>query len=108
MISAEATALAGLRVVDFGQYLAGPLVALMLAENGAEVIRVDPPGGPRWNHPVNAILQRSKRSVVLDLHDPVAVAAARALIESADVVIEGFRPGVMARLGPVPAGVHCP
>jgi crotonobetainyl-CoA:carnitine CoA-transferase CaiB-like acyl-CoA transferase len=99
MTTVGVNVLDGLRVIDFGQYLAGPLVALMLAEHGADVIRVDPPGGPRWNHPVNAVLQRSKRSVVLDLHDPPDVTVARKLIDSADVVIEGFRPGVMARLG---------
>jgi hypothetical protein len=53
-------ALDGIRVIDFGQYLAGPLAALLLADQGAEVIRVDPPGGPRWRHPANAVLQRGK------------------------------------------------
>jgi crotonobetainyl-CoA:carnitine CoA-transferase CaiB-like acyl-CoA transferase len=99
MTSPVSNPLPGLRVVDFGQYLAGPLVALLLAENGADVIRVDPPGGPRWNHPVNAVLQRSKRSTVLDLHEARDLDMARELIVGADVVIEGFRPGVMARLG---------
>jgi crotonobetainyl-CoA:carnitine CoA-transferase CaiB-like acyl-CoA transferase len=60
-------ALDGIRVIDFGQYLAGPLAALLLADQGAEVIRVDPPGGPRWRYPANAVLQRGKRSIVLDL-----------------------------------------
>jgi crotonobetainyl-CoA:carnitine CoA-transferase CaiB-like acyl-CoA transferase len=55
-------ALDQLRVIDFGQYLAGPLAAMVLADAGAEVIRVDPPGGPRWNHPAHAILQHGKRS----------------------------------------------
>src|SRR5262249_21895706 len=49
-----------IRVIDFGQYLAGPLVALLLADNGADVIRVDPSGGPRWQHATNAMLQRGK------------------------------------------------
>jgi crotonobetainyl-CoA:carnitine CoA-transferase CaiB-like acyl-CoA transferase len=48
-------ALDGICVIDFGQYLAGPLAALQLADRGAEVIRVDPPGGPRWRHPANAV-----------------------------------------------------
>jgi crotonobetainyl-CoA:carnitine CoA-transferase CaiB-like acyl-CoA transferase len=91
--------LAGLRVVDFGQYLAGPLTAMMLADFGADVIRVDPPGGPRWDHPVNAILQRGKRSIVLDLHNRDDLGTARQLIARADVVIEGFRPGTMTRWG---------
>ena len=47
-------ALGGVRVVDFGQYIAGPFAALLLADQGAEVIHVDPPGGPRWKHPSNA------------------------------------------------------
>jgi crotonobetainyl-CoA:carnitine CoA-transferase CaiB-like acyl-CoA transferase len=92
-------ALSGLRVVDFGQYLAGPMVGMLLADNGADVIRVDPPTGPSWDHPVNAVLQRGKRSIVLDLHEAEDVMIARKLIASADVVIEGFRPGTMTRWG---------
>jgi hypothetical protein len=88
-----------IRVIDFGQYLAGPLAALLLADQGAEVIRVDPPGGPRWRHPANAVLQRGKRSIVLDLKSPSDLAIARNLVASADVVVENFRPGVMERLG---------
>lgn len=91
--------LKGLRVVDFGQWLAAPLVALWLAEAGADVIRIDPPSGPRWDHPVNAMLQRSKRSIVLDLKDDSDRETARELVRRADVVLEGFRPGVMHRLG---------
>ena len=102
----NSSALAGLRVIDFGQYLAGPLAAMYLADNGADVIRVDPPSGPRWDHSANAILQRGKRSVVLDLKLAEAVAAARQLIETADVVIENFRPGVMDRLGLAPESFH--
>ena len=60
-------ALEGIRVVDFGQYLPGPLATMLLADAGADVIRVDPPGGPLWRHHANAILQRGKRSIVLDL-----------------------------------------
>ena len=95
-------ALAGVRVIDFGQYVAGPMAAMYLADNGADVVRVDPPGGARWKHPANAILQRSKRSVVLDLKQDTDRATARRLVETADVVIEGFRPGVMRRLGLAP------
>lgn len=91
--------LAGYRVIDFGQYLAGPLVAMTLADQGAEVIRVDPPEGPMWDTPANAMLNRGKRSIALDLKDPADVEIAQRLIASADVVIENFRPGVMERLG---------
>lgn len=92
-------ALDGVRVIDFGQYLAAPEAAMILADHGAEVIRVDPPEGPRWRHHANAILQRGKRSIVLDLKDEADLATARALIASADVVLESFRPGTMDRLG---------
>ena len=88
----------GLRVVDFGQYLAGPEAAMMLGDLGAQVIRVDPPGGPRWHHPVNALLQRGKQSIVLNVKRSEDHRKAQRLIERADVVIEGFRPGVMDRL----------
>src|SRR5215831_11419331 len=94
-----AGALDGIRVIDFGQWLAGPLTALLLADQGAEVIHVDPPGGPRWQTPANATLQRGKQRLVLDLKTKADLACARRLINSADVLIENFRPGVMDRLG---------
>ena len=56
-----AGALDGIRVIDFGQWLAGPLTALLLADQGAEVIHVDPPGGPAWKTVANATLQRGKQ-----------------------------------------------
>src|SRR5437660_10732490 len=89
----------GVRVIDFGQYIAGPLAAMLLADQGADVVRVDPPGGPRWQTPANAVWNRSKRSIVLDLKRAEDVLTARRLIADADVVIENFRPGVMERLG---------
>ena len=92
-------ALDGIRVIDFGQYVSGPLAVMLLADQGADVIRVEPPGGPRWQTPANATWNRGKRSTVLDLKQPEDLASARALIESADVVVENFRPGVMDRLG---------
>src|SRR3712207_5923283 len=94
-----AGALNGIRVIDFGQYIAGPLAAMLLADHGADVVRVDPPTGPRWDTPANATWNRGKRSIGLDLARPDDRATAGRLIASADVVIEGFRPGVMDRLG---------
>jgi crotonobetainyl-CoA:carnitine CoA-transferase CaiB-like acyl-CoA transferase len=92
-------ALDGINVVDFGQYIAGPLAAVMLADQGAEVIHVDPPGGSRWKHPSDAFFNRGKQRITLDLKSSQDLEAAQRLIESADVVIENFRPGVMDRLG---------
>jgi crotonobetainyl-CoA:carnitine CoA-transferase CaiB-like acyl-CoA transferase len=92
-------ALDGLQVIDFGQYVAGPLVAQIFADHGADVIRVDAPGGPRWDSDANAILQRGKRSIVLNLRVEEDREIARRLVRTADVVVENFRPGVMDRLG---------
>ncbi|TME98301.1 MAG: CoA transferase, partial [Chloroflexi bacterium] len=89
----------GIRVIDFGQYIAGPLAAVMLADQGADVVHVDPPTGPRWKSDADAFLQRGKRRIALDLKTPVGQETARRLVDSADVVIENFRPGVMDRLG---------
>lgn len=94
-----AGALEGIRVIDFGQYIAGPMAAMLLGDHGADVVRVDPPGGPRRNTPANATLNRNKRSIVLDLKKVADRDTARRLIAGADVVIENFRPGVMDRLG---------
>ena len=91
--------LEGIRVIDFGQYIAGPMAAMLLGDHGADVIRIDPPGGPRWNTPANATWNRNKRSIVLDLKHDADRDTARQLIAGADVVIENFRPGVMERLG---------
>src|SRR5262245_65551586 len=93
-------ALAGVRVIDFGHYIAGPLAAVMLADQGADVIHVDPPGGPAWKVDADAFLQRGKRRISLDLKSSAQDrATAQRLVESADVVIENFRPSVMQRLG---------
>ena len=92
-------ALDGIRVIDFGQYIAGPLAAVMLADQGADVIHVDPPDGPRWKTDADAFLQRGKRRISLDLKSASDRDTACRLIDSADVVLENFRPGVMDRLG---------
>ena len=94
-----------IRVIDFGQYIAGPMAAMLLGDQGADVIRIDPPGGPRWNPSGNATWNRNKRSIVLDLKKDADRETARQLIAGADVVIENFRPGVMDRLGLGAAGM---
>ncbi|MGB0496511.1 MAG: CoA transferase, partial [Kangiellaceae bacterium] len=91
--------LMGVRVVDFGQQIAGPAVAMILADLGATVIHIDPPDGPQWDHPANAILNRNKYSIRLDLKSQEGLNKALALIEKADIVVENFRPNVMKRLG---------
>jgi len=92
-------ALAGVRVIDFGHYIAGPLAAVMLSDQGADVIHVDPPGGLRWKTPADAFFNRGKRRIALDLKKVSDRATAQRLVDSADVVVENFRPGVMDRLG---------
>jgi len=88
--------LAGIRIVEFAGIGPAPFAAMMLADHGAEVIRIDRPG---------AVLDRtdpalrSRRSVTLDIKTAEGAAQAKALCETADGLIEGFRPGVMERLG---------
>lgn len=101
--------LAGLLVLDFTTLLPGPLAALMLAEAGAEVVKIErPPVGddmriyvPRWGADSTnfALLNRGKASVALDLKDPAQKARLAPLVARADIIIEQFRPGVMDRLG---------
>lgn len=91
--------LTGIRVVDFGHYIAGPLTGMLLADQGAEVIKVDRPGKPDYDTPANGVFNRGKQHITLDLKNADDLAMAVKLICSADVVIENFRPGVMLRLG---------
>ncbi len=91
--------LIGVKVVDFGQYIAGPAVAMILADLGATVVHVDPPGGPLWRSPANATLNRNKLIISIDLKQAEGLEQALALIEEADIVIENYRPDVMKRLG---------
>jgi crotonobetainyl-CoA:carnitine CoA-transferase CaiB-like acyl-CoA transferase len=89
----------GVNVVDFGQYIAGPAVAMILADLGATVIHIDPPSGPLWDSPANATLNRNKQIVAIDLKTEEGLRQAQALIAQADIVVENFRPGVLSRLG---------
>ncbi|MBV9451311.1 MAG: CoA transferase [Streptosporangiaceae bacterium] len=92
--------LAGLRVVELAGIGPGPFAAMLLADMGADVIRIDrPAGGTDVMPPEFDTLRRGRRSVVLDLRTPDGVRAALDLAERADVLIEGYRPGVAERLG---------
>jgi crotonobetainyl-CoA:carnitine CoA-transferase CaiB-like acyl-CoA transferase len=105
------SALGRLRILDFSRVLAGPLATMTLADLGAEVTKVERPGSGddtrSWGPPHDAAgeatyfqaVNRNKRSVALDLHDPGGLAEARRLALAADVVVENFRPGLMAKLG---------
>ncbi len=94
-----ASPLRGVRVVDFGQWIAGPAAAMLLADAGADVVHVDPPEGPRRTGYADRNLNRGKSRVRLDLHDPADLAEARRLVAGADVVVENFHPGTMAAFG---------
>ncbi|MCC9741220.1 CaiB/BaiF CoA-transferase family protein [Streptomyces sp. MNU89] len=101
--------LSGLLVADFSRILAGPYATMLLADLGAEVVKVEAPGGDdtrSWQPPVrNGVstyylgINRNKRSIVLDLKDPGDLAAARELARRADVFVENFKPGGLARFG---------
>ena len=93
-------ALRGVRIVEFGQYIPGPLLGMLLAGQGADVIKVERPGGdPARSEPAFATWNRGKRSVELDLKTADGLKQAHDLINWADVLIENFRPGVADRLG---------
>lgn len=90
----------GIRIVDMTQGMAGPLATMILADYGAEVIRLEPPGGdPMWDHPAYLLWQRGKKSVALDWSSDEGRAQARQIIQGADIFLEGLRPGEAAALG---------
>jgi crotonobetainyl-CoA:carnitine CoA-transferase CaiB-like acyl-CoA transferase len=105
--------LAGLLVADFSRILAGPYSTMLLADLGAEVVKVEGPGGDdtrTWQPPVRLVdgqgvatyylgVNRNKRSVALDLKDPDDLVLARELARRADVLVENFKPGGLARFG---------
>ncbi|HTU13780.1 MAG TPA: CoA transferase [Solirubrobacterales bacterium] len=105
------SALGPVRILDFSRVLAGPLATMVLADLGADVIKVERPGAGDdtrgWKPPVDdrgrstyfESVNRNKRSIALDLRDPADIAYARELAAGCDVVVENFRPGVMDRLG---------
>ena len=89
--------LAGTRIIELAGIGPGPYAAMLLADMGAEVVRVDRPG--QGGDIAGAVTMRGRRSVVLDLKKPEAVEALLGLVEAADALIEPFRPGVAERLG---------
>ncbi len=91
--------LTGFRVVEIAGLGPAPYAAMMLADMGADVLRVDRPGAAPRGDPARAVLNRGRRSVVVDLKHEEGTAALLRLAERADVLLEGFRPGVMERLG---------
>ncbi len=101
----ERLPLEGVRVIEFTHMVMGPTCGLILADLGAEVIKIEPPGGDKTRDlPGLGIgffrtFNRNKKSVVLDLHTPEGQASALALIGACDVMLENFRPGMMKALG---------
>ncbi len=108
-MNAQGKPLAGVRVLDFTRIYAGPYCTMLLGDHGADVVKVEAPGGdplrrqgPPFHHGDGMSFlsaNRNKRSVVLDLKRPEDRARAVAMARRADVVVENFRPGVMERLG---------
>ena len=90
----------GVRIVDLSFGIAGPLATMTLCDQGAEVIKVEPPGGdPHRSYGGYTVWNRGKKSVVLDLKDAAAKDRFLELLRTADALVESFSPGVMARLG---------
>ena len=105
--------LTGIRIIEFGHMVMGPTCGMVLADLGADVIKVEPPGGdktrqlPGLGMGFFRAFNRNKKSVVLDLHTAEGHASALELIASADAVIENFRPGLMASLKLDHASLSC-
>src|SRR5947208_8826033 len=93
-------ALDGIRILDLSWGIAGPAGVLLLAEHGADAVKIEPPGGgPYRDWPGNRVWNRSRRSVALDLKSDDGKARLLELVDAADVLVESFAPGVMGRLG---------
>jgi crotonobetainyl-CoA:carnitine CoA-transferase CaiB-like acyl-CoA transferase len=91
--------LAEIRVIEFGHYIAGPVAGMLLSDQGANVVKIDPPSDPALTSPEDAVYNRGKKRISLDLKQKADAGIARNLIRDADVLIENFRPGVRERLG---------
>lgn len=105
MNSSNPLPLTGLRVVEFTHMVMGPTCGMVLADLGAEVIKVEPIDGDRTRHLLGAgagffpMFNRNKKSIAINLHDPAGAEVARKLAASADVVAENFKPGTMVKYG---------
>lgn len=108
MTDGKTRPLAGVRVLDFSTTIAGPHCSRLMADMGADVIKIESPEGDLMrSRPVQrdgqgtmfGQLNAGKRSIVLDLKKPEAIAAVKALVKTVDIVLENYRPGVMKRLG---------
>ncbi len=101
----HALPLAGLRVVEFTHMVMGPTCGMVLADMGAEVIKVEPIAGDRTRHLLGAgagffpLFNRNKKSILIDLHSQAGAEVARKLAATADVVAENFKPGTMSKYG---------
>jgi crotonobetainyl-CoA:carnitine CoA-transferase CaiB-like acyl-CoA transferase len=100
--------LSGIRVLDLSAYIAGPYACSLLADQGAEVIKIEPPGGDNLRAYPSTLqaesrafvgVNRSKLGMVLDLKQPDDLRTLLALVRTADVLVHNFRPGVPQRLG---------
>ena len=97
--------LSGLRVIEMGGLGAAPYAAMLLADMGADVVRVDRPNSAPPD-PQNYLMHRGRRSIVVDVRNPEGRDVVLKMVNTADVIIEGFRPGVMERLGLGPGDCH--
>ena len=105
----DALAFEGLKVLDLSQGVAAPYCGLLLAQNGAEVIKVEPQAPGDWSRAMgkpygdqsasSVILCRGKRSIALDLKKPGGVEVAKRLAREADVILQNYRPGVIEKFG---------
>src|SRR5208282_1400427 len=101
--------LSGYRIIDVTQMVSGPMATMMLADQGADVIKIEPPGigdltralagRHRGMSPVFAVVNRNKRSVAIDLKTDRGLELLKQLVRSADVFVQNFRPGAAERMG---------
>ncbi len=100
--------LAGYRIIDVTQMISGPMATMLLADQGADVIKVEPPGmgdltralgGPRGMSPTFSVVNRNKRSIVINLKDRQGIELLERLVVGADLFVQNFRPGVAEQMG---------